>query len=63
VKNSVESYLEITAKIKVMVGIVLDIAAAKLGVVRFIPAKYRFWSKMILSIDKLNLKINKNVFN
>jgi hypothetical protein len=63
VKNSVESYPKITAKIKVMLGIVLDIAAAKVGVVSSIPAKYRFWSKVILSIDKLNLKINKNVFN
>jgi hypothetical protein len=46
-----------------MVGIILGIAAAKVGVVCFIPAKYRFWSRMIMSIGTLNIKIRKNVFD
>jgi hypothetical protein len=46
-----------------MVGIILGIAAAKVGVVCFIPAKYRFWSRMIMSIGTLNIKIIKNVFD
>jgi hypothetical protein len=61
--SSIESYLKIQVKIKVMVGIILGIAAAKVGVVCFIPAKYRFWSRMIMSIDTLNIKIIKNVFD
>jgi hypothetical protein len=49
--------------VKVMVGIILGIAVAKVGVVCFIPAKYRFWSRMIMSIGTLNIKIRKNVFD
>jgi hypothetical protein len=63
VDSSIESYLKIQVKIKVMVGIILGVATAKVGVVSFITAKYIFWSRMIMSIDTLNIKIRKNVLN